>query len=83
MPEAMLAARLHSAGAPLKIEECPVPALAPGEVVVRVLACGVCGSDVHMWRGTVPVAMTPISAGPRDRRQGGELRSGLLSLESG
>ncbi len=63
MPDTMLAARLHSAGAPLKIEECPVPALAPGEVVVRVLACGVCGSDVHMWQGTVPVARTPIVLG--------------------
>lgn len=63
MPEAMLAARLHSPSAPLQIEERPLPALEPGEVMVRVLACGVCGSDVHMWRGTVPVARTPIVLG--------------------
>jgi len=30
---------------------------------VRVEAAGVCGSDVHMWRGHVPVRQTPIILG--------------------
>ena len=59
----MLAARLHSPGAPLKIEDCPLPTLEPGEVLVRVAACGVCGSDLHMWRGAAPVRKTPIVLG--------------------
>src|SRR3990172_5440679 len=63
MPDVMLAARLHSVGTPLKIEDCPLPALQPGEVLVRVLACGVCGSDIHMWRGSVPVRKRPITLG--------------------
>ena len=63
MPNVALAARLHSVGTPLEIEECPLPALEPGEVLVRVDACGVCGSDLHMWRGTVPVRKTPIVLG--------------------
>ncbi len=63
MPDVMLAARLHSVGAPLKIEDCPLPALHPGEALVRVLASGVCGSDLHMWRGSVPVRKRPIILG--------------------
>ena len=37
---------------PQKIElrDIPVPVLAPGMIEVKVSACGVCGSDVHMWR---------------------------------
>jgi threonine dehydrogenase-like Zn-dependent dehydrogenase len=32
----------------MKIEEVPVPKPGPGEVLVEVKACGICGSDVHM-----------------------------------
>lgn len=34
----------------LGLDERPVPVPAPGEVLVRVAAVGVCGSDVHYWR---------------------------------
>ena len=39
---------------PLEIEEFPVTPPGPQQIVVRVLAAGVCGSDVHIWRGEVP-----------------------------
>jgi threonine dehydrogenase-like Zn-dependent dehydrogenase len=32
----------------MKIEDVPVPKPGPGEVVIEVKACGICGSDVHM-----------------------------------
>jgi len=32
----------------LKIEEVPVPKPGPGQVLIEVKACGICGSDVHM-----------------------------------
>ena len=32
----------------LTVEELPVPAPGPGEVLVEVSHCGVCGSDLHM-----------------------------------
>lgn len=41
----MLAARVHD-DAPLDVEELPDPVAGPGEIVCRVLACAVCGSDV-------------------------------------
>ena len=33
----------------IRIEEMPVPQIGPGELLVRVEACGICGSDVMEW----------------------------------
>ncbi|MCI7569156.1 alcohol dehydrogenase catalytic domain-containing protein [Desulfovibrio sp.] len=34
----------------IEIRRTPVPPMAPGMLKIRVAACGVCGSDVHMWK---------------------------------
>lgn len=36
----------------LRVEEVEVPAIGPEDVLVRVKACGICGSDVHRYLGT-------------------------------
>lgn len=41
----MRAAVLHAPG-DLRVEEVPVPEIGPGEVLVRVMAAGICGSDI-------------------------------------
>lgn len=33
----------------VRLEEMPVPAVGPGEVLIRVIASGICGSDVMEW----------------------------------
>src|SRR3990172_3126445 len=33
----------------VRIEEMPVPKIAPGEILVKVIASGICGSDVMEW----------------------------------
>lgn len=38
-------------GAPLKLFERPTPKPAGSEVLLRVLAAGVCHSDIHIWEG--------------------------------
>jgi 6-hydroxycyclohex-1-ene-1-carbonyl-CoA dehydrogenase len=43
----MKAAVYRGPGRPLAIEEVPVPRPGPGEVLVRVAACGVCHTDLH------------------------------------
>lgn len=45
MSETMRAAVLHAPGR-LEIEQVPVPELGEGDVLLRVTACGVCGSDI-------------------------------------
>jgi threonine dehydrogenase-like Zn-dependent dehydrogenase len=37
----------------LQIEALPVPEPAPGEVRVRLRACGICGTDLHFFRGSL------------------------------
>ena len=32
------------------VQDVPVPELKPGELEIEVKACGVCGSDIHMWK---------------------------------
>jgi threonine dehydrogenase-like Zn-dependent dehydrogenase len=41
-------------GAPFELREYPVADPGPGEVLVKITAAGVCGSDLHIWRGEVP-----------------------------
>ena len=51
----MQAAVARAFGRPLTIEELPVPQPGPGEVLVKVAACGVCHSDLHAIDGDWPV----------------------------
>ena len=37
--------------APLRLEARPIPAPGPGEILVRVSACGVCRTDLHIVEG--------------------------------
>jgi (R,R)-butanediol dehydrogenase/meso-butanediol dehydrogenase/diacetyl reductase len=46
----MKACVFRAAGAPLEVVEVPDPVAGPGEMVVRVRNCGVCGSDLHAAR---------------------------------
>ena len=47
----MRAAVVHKFGEPLAIDELPVPEPGPGEIVVRLVATGVCHTDLHAARG--------------------------------
>jgi propanol-preferring alcohol dehydrogenase len=47
----MRVAELPAIGAPLRLAHRPIPEPGPGEVRVRVEACGVCGSDVFLQKG--------------------------------
>jgi S-(hydroxymethyl)glutathione dehydrogenase/alcohol dehydrogenase len=50
----MKAAVLRAIGAPLRIEELQIDTPAPREVVVRIVATGVCHSDLHVLEGSLP-----------------------------
>ncbi|MGY1782023.1 zinc-dependent alcohol dehydrogenase [Geodermatophilus sp. SYSU D01036] len=60
----MRAARFEGPGKPLAVQDVPVPRPAAGEVLVRVAATGLCGSDVHVAvEGITPTAFRPITLG--------------------
>ena len=54
---------LSDFGRPLALEERPLPPLEQGQILVRVAAAGVCGSDVHIWRGDDPRIRLPLVMG--------------------
>ena len=50
----MKAAVFTGPGAPLTVETVPDPAPGPGDLVIEVAACGICGTDLHWSRHTDP-----------------------------
>ena len=50
-------------GHPLVSRETPVPDPGPGELLVRVLACGVCRTDLHVTEGDLPVHRPGVTPG--------------------
>lgn len=60
----MKAAVLHATGTPLQIETVPRPEPGPGELLIRVIACGVCHSDLHAIDGDwTPGPVLPLIPG--------------------
>lgn len=57
----MKAAVLHEFKQPLRIEEVPTPVCDSDEVLLKVEACGVCHSDLHIADGGWPQLMSVIS----------------------
>jgi L-iditol 2-dehydrogenase len=47
----------------LELTDIPVPEAGPGEVLVRVAACGICGSDVHGYDGASGRRIPPMVMG--------------------
>ncbi|MEV6896615.1 zinc-binding alcohol dehydrogenase family protein [Amycolatopsis sp. NPDC051372] len=48
---------------PMKPASGPVPEPAPGELLVRVLVCGVCRTDLHVAEGDLPVHRSAVTPG--------------------
>lgn len=55
---------ITAANAPLRfVTDRPVPVPQPGEVLVKVLACGVCHTDLHVTEGDLPVHQAHVIPG--------------------
>ena len=59
MNKTMKAAVARAFGKPLVIEEVEVPRPGPGELLVKIEACGVCHTDLHAVEGDWPVKPNP------------------------
>ena len=56
-------ALLLTAASQLELVDVPPPAPGAGEVLVRVHACGICGSDIHGWDGSTGRRRPPLIMG--------------------
>jgi alcohol dehydrogenase, propanol-preferring len=64
VPKMMKAAVLHQLKMPLSIEDVALPVPGPGEILIKVIACGVCHSDVHAVDGDwSPLPVLPLIPG--------------------
>jgi len=59
MNKTMKAAVVREFGKPLRIEEVEVPRPGPGDILVKIEACGVCHTDLHAVDGDWPVKPNP------------------------
>ena len=59
----MKAMRLHEAGRALRADEVARPEPAPGEVLLKVAACGVCRTDLHVVDAELPHPKLPLVPG--------------------
>ena len=51
--------------APGKIgfHEVPVPEISEGEVLIKIMKIGICGSDIHVYHGEHPFTSYPVTQG--------------------
>ena len=59
----MRASLLDAPGRPLRVADVPEPEPGPGELLLRVRACGVCRTDLHLRDGEVEPGHLPLVLG--------------------
>lgn len=79
----MFAMRLHKPRTPLQWEELPDLTPGPGEIRVKVLACGVCRTDLHVVDGDLTHPKLPITPGHEIIGRVDALGIGVSSLAIG
>lgn len=63
IPDSMRAMVLHRPGEALRLERLPLPQAGSGQLQLRVEACGVCRTDLHLVDGELPDPLLPIVPG--------------------
>src|SRR5262245_59535013 len=76
----MRAAFCRAPGA-IALEEVARPTPAPGEVVVRVRNCGICGSDLHWYHDQMMIP--PVCPGHEIAGEVAEVGAGVTTLRAG
>src|SRR4051794_4919542 len=67
----------------LEMVEMPVPAIGPDDVLVRVRACGICGSDVHGMDGKTGRRIPPLVMGHEAAGEVVQTGANVSDLHSG
>jgi alcohol dehydrogenase, propanol-preferring len=84
MAKTMRAAVVREYGRPLTIEEVPVPRPGPGEVLVKLVATGVCHTDLHAADGDWPAKpVLPFIPGHEGAGVVAALGAGVTALKEG
>jgi propanol-preferring alcohol dehydrogenase len=68
---------------PLALEELPIPEPGPGEVLLKVEACGVCRTDLHITSGELPPLRPAVTPGHQIVGRVEKLGGGVETLRAG
>jgi propanol-preferring alcohol dehydrogenase len=80
----MKAAVVREFGKPLSIEQLPIPDLPPGQVLVKIVATGVCHTDLHAANGDWPVKpQLPFIPGHEGVGYVAQVGAGVTMLKEG
>ncbi len=83
----MKAAVVHEYKQPLRVEEVATPTPGPGEVIIKVEACGVCHSDLHLaegdWKPLLKIVKMPLIPGHEVAGKVVAIGEGVTELEIG
>lgn len=80
---AMRAMVLENVGRPLQLQDIPVPKPGPGQVLLKVGACGICRTDLHIFDGELPRPDLPLIMGHEIVGEVTRLGAGVHGLEKG
>lgn len=67
----------------LELTDYPIPVPGPGEVLIKVAACGICGSDVHGYDGSSGRRIPPIVMGHEAAGTVADLGAGISRFKVG
>lgn len=79
----MKAMRLHRPGQPLQLDDIDIPSPAPDEVRIKIAACGVCRTDLHVVDGDLPPHVLPLVPGHEIVGHVVDIGSAVTDLEIG
>jgi alcohol dehydrogenase, propanol-preferring len=63
IPETMRAMVLQTPGQPLALNDMPIPKPGPDQILIKIHACGVCRTDLHIMDGELPNPKLPLILG--------------------
>jgi propanol-preferring alcohol dehydrogenase len=79
----MKAMVLQQFGEPLQLKQVPIPQLGPGEVLVKVAACGLCGSDLEISAGKLQGPQVPLIMGHEPAGRVAKVGSAVTNVKVG
>jgi len=79
----MRAMVIDKPGVPLRFEERQVPTAGAGQILIRVRACGICRTDLHVVDGELPEARYPVVPGHEIVGEVAELGNGVTGFVKG
>lgn len=74
---------LDRKGGPLRLRDWPVPEPGPGQVRIKVNACGVCRTDLHVLDGELPEPKLPLVMGHQVVGRVEKLGPGVSAFRAG